>query len=113
MPGEGHGVFLVAPPRREPAVVIVDEVPGEDDLLTVGRFSDRDEGDRVDECLVSESGVDCLHIRPRFEIRPPVKDRVDVQVGEAHDATRFAREMIAATASLDAPSLHPICSADS
>ena len=74
-------------PRRVRASVVVDEVPGEDDLLTIGCLADRDQDDRVDQRLIREPAVEVSLVGPLLDVQPPVQDRVDLQFGEAHDAT--------------------------
>ena len=92
--------------------MIMHEIPSEDDLLPFGSFDEGDEGDRVHQLGVGESGVKVSLVGPLLDVKPAEEDRVDVEVGEAHDASRFERLRIRCTALRVTPSLHPICSAE-
>ena len=109
MPRKVQPVPFTASECREPAVVIVNQVAGEEDLLPFGSFNECHKGDGVEEFGVGEAGVDGLHIGPHFKIRPAVQNGINAQVGETHDALL----RICCTVSLLTPSLQPICSADS
>ena len=86
MPCKIQTIAFAASKRRESAIVVMDEIPGEDDLLSFGRFDEGDEGDRVDKLLVGESGVEVPLFGPLLDVQPAEEDRVDVEVGEAHEA---------------------------
>ena len=86
MPCKIQTITFAASKRRESAIVIVDEVAREEDLLPFGSFDEGDEGDRVDELRVGEAGVEVPLFGPLLDVQPAEKDRVDVEVVETHDA---------------------------
>ena len=81
MPCEIQTITFTASESREPAIVVVDKIPREDDLLPFGSFDEGDEGDRVDELRVGEPGVEVPLFGPLLQIQPSKQDRVNVEVG--------------------------------
>ena len=57
MPCEIQTIAFAASECRESAIVVMDKISSEDDLLSFGSFDEGDEGDRVDELRVGEAGV--------------------------------------------------------
>ena len=87
MPCEIQTITFTASKRRESAIVVMDKIPREDDLLPFGSFDEGDEGDCVDELLVGEPGVKVSLFGPLLQVQPSKKDRVDAQVSETHDTS--------------------------